>query len=171
MSAGQRRSLRLRRCPIFRWAPRDGPFSHPPHSTQEPFLTPSPQAKRISAAPPPRNPDSGEGCLPCAPRGAHLAASEASSLDAQRPRDRETHAHGEPTGRQLWPWTQTWNAGQEPPAPASLRGTPIAPWGASRPSPCGAGAGSGCVAWHTRGRVEAAAVSVCVSVTRPPPSM
>lgn len=92
MSAGRRRSLRLRRCPIFRWAPRYGPFSHPPHSTQEPFLTPSPQAKRISAAPPPRNPGLGEGCLPCAPRGAHLAASEASSLDAQRPRTgRATH--------------------------------------------------------------------------------
>lgn len=56
------------------------------------------------------------------------------------------------------------------PAPASLRGTRL-PRGGQPAVPCGAGAGSGCVAWHTRGRVEAAAVSVCVSVTRPPPSM
>lgn len=66
--------------------PRMGPFSHPPHSTQEPFLTPQPPKPKGFLRPPSQESGLGRGAGPSCARGAHLAASEASSLDAQRPR-------------------------------------------------------------------------------------
>ena len=167
-SAG-RRSLRVWRCdrllpgaspqhfgrPTFRWAPRDRPFTHPPHTMQTLFLILQPPNLRGFCGPRPGI-RAWVGCLPCVPGGACPAASEASSLDAQTDCMRGRHAHTQGADwRQLWPWAQVRSAHQEP-SPGRPERHPNGRRVTNQPSPCGAGTGRGLVAWDARGRVEAA---------------